>query len=139
VLRDAREAIISVFGQDGVVADVNAWQPEPMGHRVLMPHPEAAANRAKQSIVSTIDAFTRNFNLKQPNMLHRLGDIFKEEPIIAAGGSVLQALTTECRLGTFYTYVQAGTRLPSSHIRVMRGQITYHRIVRDKVCTFRWH
>lgn len=39
------------------------------------------------------DSFTREFNQRQPNVLHRLQAVLQEEPVLIAGGSVLQALT----------------------------------------------
>jgi hypothetical protein len=43
--------------------------------------------------VGNLDDFKTNFNLEFPNMLHRLDEVLRAEPIIVAGGAVLRALT----------------------------------------------
>jgi hypothetical protein len=43
--------------------------------------------------VETLEEFQTNFNREWPNVLHRLGEVLLEEPVIVAGGSVLRALT----------------------------------------------
>eukprot|EP00035_Acanthoeca_spectabilis_P001065 m.77303 g.77303 ORF g.77303 m.77303 type:complete len:520 (-) comp10604_c0_seq1:788-2347(-) len=87
------EGLVSIFEEDGVLEDVNEWVPDPMGHQVLMERPHTAAKRHLRMLVHSLESFTRVFNQRQPNVLHRLQAVLQEEPVLIAGGSVLQALT----------------------------------------------
>ena len=49
--------------------------------------------RGQPVTVTTLEEFRTNFNREFPNILHRLGEVLLEEPVIFAGGSVLRALT----------------------------------------------
>jgi len=52
--------------------------------------------------VGTLDEFRSNFNREHANVLHRLQDILAQEPVLIAGGSVLQALTSGPGLSSFW-------------------------------------
>jgi len=43
--------------------------------------------------VTTLENFRSSFNRNHANVLHRLNDVLREEPVIIAGGSVLETLT----------------------------------------------
>jgi BTB/POZ domain len=50
--------------------------------------------------VESIEAFRTNFNREWPNILHRIEQIFVQERVIIAGGSVLRALTASNNIRT---------------------------------------
>jgi len=60
----------------------------------LMGNLREAKSSGTPVTVSSLEEFQSNFNREHSNVLHRLGDILLEEPVIIAGGAVLRALTS---------------------------------------------
>jgi hypothetical protein len=54
----------------------------------------------KAVTTTTMNEFERNFNTDFPNVLHRVSDVLRSEPVIIAGGSVLRALISRKRIRT---------------------------------------
>ena len=71
------------------------YQPDgcPEAKVVLMDKLRSPANAGVPATVFNLERFQTNFNRKHPNILNRIQHILLHEPIIIAGGSVLEALT----------------------------------------------
>lgn len=68
-------------------------------HRPTGSYDVPAKPEGSQVVVDSPAAFRTNYNLQHPNILHRLAPLLESGKLLIAGGSVLQALTADCRLG----------------------------------------
>ena len=99
---DPHRGLIPLFCPD------NGVRPLPVKYNPMMENERdlVMENLRKQASPGTrvtttsLNEFESNFNKEFPNVLHRLSDVLRSEPIIIAGGSVLRALTSSKRIRT---------------------------------------
>jgi hypothetical protein len=94
-LLNPHEGLISVFEDDGALAQMNEEENDPMGFFKLLPrfgrHISTVTDLA--AFRSNFESALVGFNESKHGVLERLTPIMKDEPIIIAGGAVLRALT----------------------------------------------
>eukprot|EP00977_Amphora_coffeiformis_P002906 scaffold561_cov162-Amphora_coffeaeformis.AAC.7 len=90
---DPHEGLVSVFGGD--IRHPLRYTPV-TGSEVfptVMDIRQGYLTENQPVAVLRLDEFLTNFNKEHANVLHRLGGVLQDEPVIIAGGSVLRALT----------------------------------------------
>ena len=99
------ERLIPIFDRDEELCPLKydptctARDPESLFMSHLRKNREALGERPPVT-VGSLQEFQTNFNRQWPNVLHRIHPILLEEPVIIAGGSVLQALTASKNIRT---------------------------------------
>jgi hypothetical protein len=102
---DPHEGLVPLFCPDhGIQPLPLTYEPdmanEMLDGHVFMGELRPKAEKGVPTTVSSLEGFQSNFNREHPNVLHRLQDVLLQEPVIIAGGSVLQALTSSDRIRT---------------------------------------
>ena len=92
---DPHEGLVSVFG--GSMRLPLRYTPLSGSEKIptVMDIRQGCLTENQPVTVRRIDQFLTNFNKEHANVLHRIGGVLLDEPVIIAGGSVLRALTVD--------------------------------------------
>lgn len=102
---DTHRGLIPLFCPDNGVRPLPVRY-NPIDHEtgLVMENLHTQASPGKAVTTTLMNKVERNFNTEFPNVLHRVSDFLRSEPVIIAGGSVLRALTSSKRIRTASWY-----------------------------------
>jgi len=93
---DPHCGLIALFDRDHGEGPALPLKYEPVEEVLdgMMFHGNCFAKPGEELTIDSKEKFVSNFNRAYPNMLNRLSDILKKEPVFIAGGSVLRSIMT---------------------------------------------